>query len=169
VSTGREWPNDELEREFKSLKQLKGHCARCVHREIKQNRKKANVGSVEPGALADQAALQNYRGELARGPIRGMSGYGTTAYGGAKRSFINLPTSAKVPTRDSCTAVKSISIRSPSTIENTPAGMAKPSAFRSFEVDDLFELCFLLDRQIRGLLNLEDSTNIEAQRLRGHS
>ena len=45
--------NDGLEREFKSLKQLKGHCARCVHREIKQNRKKANVGSVEPGALAD--------------------------------------------------------------------------------------------------------------------
>jgi hypothetical protein len=27
--------------EFKSLKQLKGHCARCVHREIKQDRKKA--------------------------------------------------------------------------------------------------------------------------------
>jgi hypothetical protein len=49
-----------LERKFKSLKQLKGHCARCVHREIKQNRKKANVGGVEPGALADQAAPQNY-------------------------------------------------------------------------------------------------------------
>jgi hypothetical protein len=56
-----------LEREFKSLEQLKGHCARCVHREIKQNRKKANVGSVEPGALADQAALQNYRGRSRSG------------------------------------------------------------------------------------------------------
>jgi hypothetical protein len=30
-----------------------GHCARCVRREIKPNRKKANVGGVEPGALAD--------------------------------------------------------------------------------------------------------------------
>jgi hypothetical protein len=49
-----------LEREFKSLNQLKGHCARCVHREIKQNRKKANVSGVEPGALAEQAAPQNY-------------------------------------------------------------------------------------------------------------
>jgi len=65
-----------LEREFKSLKQLKGHCARCVHREIKPNRKKANVGGVEPGALADQAAPQNYRGDLAQGSIRGMGGYG---------------------------------------------------------------------------------------------
>jgi hypothetical protein len=31
-----------------------------VHREIKQNRKKANVSGVEPGALAEQAAPQNY-------------------------------------------------------------------------------------------------------------
>jgi hypothetical protein len=42
-------------------KQLKG-CARCVHRESKPSRKKANVGGVEPGALADQAAPKNYRG-----------------------------------------------------------------------------------------------------------
>ena len=46
--------------------------------------------------------------------------------------------------------------------------MVMPSAFRSFEVDDQFELCFLPDRQIRALLNLEDSNNMEAQRLRGH-
>jgi hypothetical protein len=70
--------------------------------------------------------------------------------------------SQKCQERTHASAGNSISIRSPSTIENTPAGMVKPSAFRSFEVDDLFELCFLLDRQIRGLLNLEDSTNIEA-------
>ncbi len=82
--------------------------------------------------------------------------------------IVSLPRHVRlVPTRDSCAAAKNISNRSPSTIENTPAGMAKPSAFRSFEVDDLFELCFLLDWQIRGLLNLEDSTNMVAQRLRG--
>jgi hypothetical protein len=55
-----------LEREFKSLNQIKGHCARCVHREIKQNRKKANVSGVEPGALADQAALQIIEASLLR-------------------------------------------------------------------------------------------------------
>jgi hypothetical protein len=52
-----------------------------VHREIKQNRKKATVGGVEPNALADQAAPQNYRGDLAQGSIREMSGYGRTAHG----------------------------------------------------------------------------------------
>jgi len=30
------------------------------------------MGGVEPGALADQAAPQNYRGDLAQGSIRGM-------------------------------------------------------------------------------------------------
>jgi hypothetical protein len=37
-----------------------------VHREIKQNRKKANVGGVEPGALADQPAPQIIEANLLR-------------------------------------------------------------------------------------------------------
>ena len=53
---------DGLEREFKTIKQLKRHCARCVHREIKPNRKNANAGGVGSVALANQAAPQNYRG-----------------------------------------------------------------------------------------------------------
>jgi hypothetical protein len=37
-----------------------------VHREIKQNRKKANVGGVEPGALADYAAPKSIEAILLR-------------------------------------------------------------------------------------------------------
>jgi len=52
-----------------------------VHRDIEQNRKKANVGRVELGALAEQATPQTYWSDLARGSIRRMSAYGTIALG----------------------------------------------------------------------------------------
>ena len=78
--------NDGLEREFKTLKQLGGHCARCVHREIKQNRKKAKLGGVEPGALADQAAPQNYRWR-SRSGLDSRNERLWNGAGGAKRTF----------------------------------------------------------------------------------
>jgi len=62
-----------------------------VHREIKQNCKKASVSGVEPGPLADQAAPQNYRGDLAQGSIRGMNGYGMTASGAQSGPSANPP------------------------------------------------------------------------------
>lgn len=49
-----------------ALVRRRGHFARCVHREIKQNRERANVGGVEPGALPDQPAPQIIEANLLR-------------------------------------------------------------------------------------------------------
>jgi len=79
--------NDGLEREFKSLKQLKGHCARCVHREIKQNRKKANVAASSPVRVPTNRRPKIIGGDLAQGSIRGMNGYVLVAQGGHSQTI----------------------------------------------------------------------------------